>query len=80
MLPRIVTLANKVVLNNLPCWEAREVKINKMLAALKKCTGWGAWAAQSVKGLTLDFGSGHGLAVHEFESHTGLCTDSVEAA
>ena len=25
----------------------------------------GAWVAQSVKRLTLDFGSGHGLTVHE---------------
>ena len=36
--------------------------------------------AQSVKWLTLDFGSGHDLTVHEFESHIGLCSDSVEPA
>ena len=28
---------------------------------------WGAWVAQLVKRLTLDFGSGHDLAVHEIE-------------
>ena len=34
--------------------------------------------AQSVKHLTLDFGSGHDLTVCEFKPHIGLCTDSVE--
>ena len=34
---------------------------------------WGAWVAQSVKHLTLDFGSGHDLLVHEFEPHVLLC-------
>ena len=38
----------------------------------------GTWVAQSVKCLTLGFGSGHDLAVHEFKSHIGLCADSVE--
>ena len=36
--------------------------------------------AQSVKGLTLGFGSGHDLMVYEFEPHTGFCVDSVETA
>ena len=36
--------------------------------------------AQLVKHPTLDFGSGHDLMVHEFESHVGLCTDSLEPA
>ena len=36
--------------------------------------------AQSVKRLTLGFRSGHGLTVHEFEPHRGLCADSVEPA
>ena len=36
--------------------------------------------AQSVKHPTLDFGSGHGLTVREFEPHIGLLSDSVEAA
>ena len=40
----------------------------------------GAWAAQWVKHLTLDFGSGHDLAVCRFEPHIGLCADSVEPA
>ena len=34
--------------------------------------------AQSVKHLTPDLGSGHDLAVHEFEHHIGLCTDGME--
>ena len=31
---------------------------------------WGTWVAQSVKRLTLDFGSGYDLTVHEIEPHT----------
>ena len=33
--------------------------------------------AQSFKRQTLDFGSGHDLRVHEFESHVGLYADSA---
>ena len=40
----------------------------------------GAWVAQSVKHLTLDFSSGHDLTVHEIEPRVGLCTDRVEPA
>ena len=40
----------------------------------------GAWVAQSVKCLTLDFGSGRDLAVREFEPHVGICADSIEPA
>ena len=40
---------------------------------------WGH-LAQSVKRQTLDFSSGHDLAVCEFESCTQLCTDSEEPA
>ena len=36
--------------------------------------------AQSVKHPTLDFGSGHDLAVHGFKPHVRLCTDSTEHA
>ena len=36
--------------------------------------------AQSVKRLTLHFGSGHDLKVLEFEPCVGLCADSVEPA
>ena len=36
--------------------------------------------AQSVKHPTLDFSSGHDLAVGEFEPHSGLCDDSAEPA
>ena len=34
--------------------------------------------AQSVGCLTLDFGSGHDLMVHEFELLVGICADSSE--
>ena len=40
----------------------------------------GTWMAQSVEHPTLDFGSGHGLMVCEFEPHVGLCADSGEPA
>ena len=36
--------------------------------------------AQSVKHLTLDFGSGHDLMVCEMESSIRVCADSVEPA
>ena len=36
--------------------------------------------AQSVGCLTLDFSSGHDLAVRGFEPHVGLHTDSAEPA
>ena len=39
----------------------------------------GAWVAQSVKRLTLDFGSGHDLTVRGFKPCMGLCADSAEA-
>ena len=43
------------------------------------CHG-GAWVAQVVKHLTLDFGLGHDLTVCESEPHIGLCADRVEPA
>ena len=38
----------------------------------------GAWVAQSVKHLTLGFGSGHDLTVCEFESSVRLHTNETE--
>ena len=38
------------------------------------------WVAQLVKHPTLDFGSGHDLAVHEIKPCIRLCADSVEPA
>ena len=38
----------------------------------------GAWVAQSVKRLTLDFGSGHDLMVCGFKPSIKLCADSME--
>ena len=40
----------------------------------------GAWVAQSVKCLTLNFGSGHDLTGHEFKPCVGLCADSEKPA
>ena len=37
---------------------------------------WGARVAQSVKWLTIDFGSGHDLTVWEFEPRVGLHADN----
>ena len=42
--------------------------------------GGGAWVAQLIKHLTLDFSSGHDLTVRGFEPHIGFCADSVEPA
>ena len=35
--------------------------------------------AQSVRHLTLDFGSYHDLMVREFEPRVGLCADSLDS-
>ena len=40
----------------------------------------GTWVVQSVKRLTLDFGSGHGLTAREIEPRVGLCADRAEPA
>ena len=40
----------------------------------------GDWVVQSVKPLTLDFGSGHDLMARESEPSVGLCADSMEPA
>ena len=42
-------------------------------SSFKRVSAWrGRWVAQSVKCLTLDFGSGHDLRVHEIEPCIGL--------
>ena len=38
----------------------------------------GAWVAESVRRLTLDFGSGHDLTVRGTEPRVRLCADGVE--
>ena len=40
---------------------------------MKKSNHKGAWVAQLVS----DFGSGHDLTAHEFDSRVGLCADSM---
>ena len=47
---------------------------------LRRLVDRGAWVAQLVERLTLDFSSGHDLMVHEFKSRIWLCTDSEEPA
>ena len=58
------------------------VKVRKIRQNLQSFNTdfWGTWVARSVKRQTLGFSSGHDLMVHEFESHIGLCTDSLEPA
>ena len=41
---------------------------------------WGSWVAPSFECLTLEFGSGHDLEVHEFEPQVGFCTGRMEPA
>lgn len=48
--------------------------------SLDMCGIGGAWVAQSVQQATLNFGSGHDLAVRESEPHTRFRADSVEPA
>ena len=47
----------------------------------QKCgMGRGTWVAQSVKCLTLDFSSTHGLTVRGLEPCIRLCADGMEGA
>ena len=46
----------------------------------KRMTLTGAWLAQSVKRLTLDFSSGHDLMVHGIEPPIELCAGGMEPA
>ena len=46
--------------------------------SVTKRNEWGTSVAQSVKHLTLVFGSGHDLTVHGFEPCIGLRADSTE--
>lgn len=57
-----------------------EVLCNQKKKKKKKIKQRGAWVAQSLKPPTLDFGSGHGLAVGEFEPYKGLRAGGGEPA
>ena len=46
----------------------------------KTFTLLGAWVAQLVEHLILDFGSGHDLTVRGFEPQVGVCAHSAELA
>ena len=46
----------------------------------RKMKFWGAWVAQSIKHLTLDFSSGHDLVVRVFKPLVWLHTDGAEPA
>ena len=47
---------------------------------LELCLRRGAWVAQWVKRLTLDFDSVHDLTLCEFEPHIRLCASGMEPA
>ena len=47
---------------------------------LKMLVSRGAWVAQSIERLTLNFGLGHDLTVCEIEPCIRFCADSVEPA
>ena len=55
-------------------------KLKEEWNASQKAKLRGAWVAQSVGRLTLDFSSGHDRMVLEIEPHIGLCTNSAEPA
>ena len=55
-------------------------KSRSLKTLLKDCPLPGCLAAQPVKHLTLDFGSGHDLRVQEIEPHVGLCADGADPA
>ena len=48
--------------------------------SFKTCMAAGAWVAQSIKCLALDFDSGHDLVVREFKLRVGLRADGAEPA
>ena len=54
------------------------VRVQMDAAFLQTQSDGGAWVAQSVKGLTPDFGSGHDLTVCDIEPRIGLCVVSPE--
>ena len=54
-------------------------KYSQRQNSIQNDSDWGTWVAQSAQLLTLDFGSGHDLMVHEYEP-VRLCTVSVEPA
>ena len=51
-----------------------------VIKQLNNYASWGAWVAQSLKHVTLDFCSGHDLTVHGFKTCIGLCADNMEPA
>ena len=48
---------------------------NVTRCSLEKQGRLGGSVGYAVKRLTLDFGSGHELTVHEIEPHVGLCAE-----
>ena len=58
----------------------KNLKSQKPYHRVKTASCRSAWVAQSVKRLTLDFGSGHDFAVCGIEPHVRLCADSMEPA
>ena len=56
-----------------PCFVPHSVSIKSHIKR-------SAWVAESVKHLTLGFGSGHDLMAHEFKPYIGPCADSMKPA
>ena len=54
-------------------------KIVQHFGSLEKECSWGTWVAQLVKGLTLDFGSGHDLRVMSLSPASGSKVDMESA-
>ena len=67
-----------MVLTSIASFNEQRAKWLSHIRAYVKSVSWGTWVAQSVKHLTLDFGSGHDLTVHEFEPH--IYADSAKPA
>ena len=65
----------------LSAWHRLSVcMVTYYLQLLKTQISWSTWVTQFVKRPPLDFGSGHDLTFHEFESWVGLCADSSDPA
>ena len=47
------------------------ISLNKFLIKNQKSSQVPGWLSQ----LSVNFGSGYDLVVHQFETHTGLCVD-----
>ena len=61
-------------------WRESQFLLFPLTKYLKTVSLRDTWVAQSVKRLTLGFGSGRDLPVHEFKPQNSLCADNVDPA